>query len=82
MTETKKGRGRPKGSGKQLSDGARSRESRKTRLDAGGERFEVIISKSLVDKKAAIFKARPELDANKTTLLETLLEEEWERLKG
>ena len=73
--------GRPKGSGKQLSGTVRAIESRKARLNAGGERYEVIISKEVSDKKADILRVRTECGNSKTALLETLIEEEWRRLK-
>ena len=82
MSADKRGPGRPKGSGKQLPATSRAKESRAAKLDAGGERYEVIISADARADKDFILKKRQEMNGNKTTLLETLLKEEVKRLKN
>lgn len=81
MSEEKRGPGRPKGSGEQKPSTTRAKESRAAKLDAGGERYEVVISATAKADKDFIMKHRAEFQGNKTTLFETLLAEEAKRLK-
>jgi len=80
MTEQKRSPGRPKGSGDQKSGSTRAKESRAAKLEAGGERYEVIINAGAKTNKEYILTHRDELES-KTELLETLLKEEAVRLK-
>lgn len=76
----KRGPGRPKGSGDQKSGTTRATESRAAKLEAGGERYEVVISATARADKDFIMVHREDVQGNKTTLLETLLKEEAKRL--